>query len=123
MNTLTPYKFALALQILCVSTTIAAPAQTQEKVLYSFGVSETDASGPNSSLVADHAGNLYGTSGGGGTYGGGTVFELSPNSDGSWSESILYSFCYYYGNCPDGDYVFGLAIDASGNLYGTATYG
>ena len=37
------------------------------------------------------AGNLYGTSGSGGAYGQGAVFELTP-SNGGWTETILYSF-------------------------------
>ena len=61
----------------------------------------------------DPAGNLYGTTSYGGEYGGGTVYKLAPNSDGSWSESVLYSFG------ADGWGTNGpLSIDAAGNLYG-----
>jgi uncharacterized repeat protein (TIGR03803 family) len=68
------------------------------KVLYSFNYTATNGDGavPTGNLASDHAGNLYGTT----QYGGnpicdgcGTVFELSPNGDGSWSESIIYKFC------------------------------
>ena len=49
----------------------------------------------------------------------GTVFELTPNGDGSWTESVLHSF-----NGSDGDDPFaGLIFDAAGNLYGTTCDG
>ena len=45
----------------------------------------------------------------------GTVFKLTPNSDGSWTESVLHSF-----NGSDGrESHAGLIFDAAGNLYGT----
>ena len=50
-----------------------------------------DGSKPWDSLILDAAGNLYGTTSGGGTYSDGTVFELSP-SDGGWTETVLHSF-------------------------------
>jgi uncharacterized repeat protein (TIGR03803 family) len=95
-----------------------------ETILYSFGSNNNnDGFGPNG-LVRDSAGNLYGT-----TYGGGdsnvfychdtcgTVFELSPNSNGGWTEKILYSFTGYGdGENPQ----VGPTIDSNGNLYGTA---
>jgi uncharacterized repeat protein (TIGR03803 family) len=43
-------------------------------------------------LVADSLGNLYGTTGIGGTLGGGTVFELIPAGGGLWTETVLYNF-------------------------------
>ncbi len=43
-------------------------------------------------LTLDAAGNLYGTTYYGGAHGEGTVFELTPNGDGSWTESVLHSF-------------------------------
>jgi|SRR5271166_6786906 len=67
-------------------------------------------------LIFDQAGNLYGTTSQGGTYGLGTVFELSP-SNGSWTESVLWSFgpSEQDGTNPRGGVVF----DKTGNLYGT----
>lgn len=82
--------------------------------------------GPNGGLVFDPAGNIYGTTIGGGTAGAGTVFELSPLQDGTWQETILYSFCPggINNGCPDGRQpLAGLVLDSSGNLYGTTTYG
>jgi uncharacterized repeat protein (TIGR03803 family) len=100
----------------------------QYKVLWSFDRSVSgDGAFPVSSLIADGAGNLYGTTEVGGANDGGVVFELSPNSDGSWSESILYDFCSVIGNggfCLDGQYpVAGLIFDKAGNLYGTTSQG
>jgi hypothetical protein len=65
----------------------------------------------------DSAGNLYGI-GGGGAYGAGAVFELSP-SGGGWTEKILYSFAG--GN--DGWGPNSLLLGHDGNLYGTAEGG
>ena len=71
--------------------------------------------GPFEKLVMDAAGNLYGTSTGGGKYGYGTVFKLTPSS-GGWTYTSLYDFA-----CgPDGGYpISNLVFDANGNLYGT----
>jgi len=91
-----------------------------EEVLYSFGSQPHDGIEPSGALVFDSAGNLYGTTQSGGTGGFGTVFELTPNGNGSWTESILYSF----GSAPDGNGpTGGLIFDAAGNLYGTTQYG
>ena len=91
-----------------------------EQLLHSFG-SGTDGTYPASSLIFDADGNLYGTTGSGGTYGVGTVFELTPTAGGVWAENVLYSFTE---NGTDG---FGpggtLIFDAAGNLYGTTYYG
>jgi uncharacterized repeat protein (TIGR03803 family) len=54
-----------------------------EKYLYTFGATSTDGIGPNGSLLADAAGNLYGATGGGGLNdgspndGSGTVFKIA----------------------------------------------
>ena len=90
-------------------------------VLYDFGTNSNDGGGPFDSLVMDKAGDLYGTTGGGGTYGGGTIFELTPGS-GGWTESLPYSFGAnggVGGTDPDG----GLILDAMGNLYGVTNNG
>ena len=57
-----------------------------EKVLYSFCPQSgcVDGSTPNGGLIFDTAGNLYGTTAGGG--GGGVAFELTPKSGGTWTE-------------------------------------
>jgi len=85
-------------------------------VLYSFG-SLPDGRNPSAGLIFDGAGNLYGTTAGGGAHEYGTVFELSPGSHGGWTEKVLYSFTGETdGWNPAGDLVF----DGEGNLYGTA---
>jgi uncharacterized repeat protein (TIGR03803 family) len=102
---------------LLVTSTWAA-AQVQEKVLHNF--TGADGSGPMAGPIMDAAGNLYGTTGAGGTYFHGTVFELTPGADGSWTEKVLYSF----GNYPDGSLPSSsLVFDAAGNLYGTTYQG
>ncbi len=97
-----------------------------ETVLHTFGGS--DGAYPDSVLLFDSEGNLYGTTENGGSSqvcqgGCGTVFELSPQN-GSWSETVLYSFCSL-SDCADG-FVPGngpLVRDANGNLYGTTETG
>jgi uncharacterized repeat protein (TIGR03803 family) len=88
-----------------------------ESLLYSF-TDEADGGFPEASVIFDGVGNLYGTTSVGGAYGAGVVFKLTPNSDGSWTESVVYSFTGPDGGSPFSDLIF----DASGNLYGT-TYG
>jgi uncharacterized repeat protein (TIGR03803 family) len=107
-------------------TVFKLTAQGNESVLWSFGHG-TDGAGPQDGLIMDPSGNLYCTTGGGGggTYGSGTVFKLTPPSTigGNWSESILWSFCSQSA-CADGESPSaGLLMDASGNLYGTTVYG
>jgi hypothetical protein len=76
---------------------------------------------PTGSLVFDSAGNLYGATllRDTGTEDG-VVFELTPQQNGQWVESILYEFMGGSdGAVPNG----GLVFDASGNLYGTTRSG
>jgi uncharacterized repeat protein (TIGR03803 family) len=92
-----------------------------ESVLYNFCQLTNCADGeePVAGLIFDAAGSLYGTTFLGGAFGAGTVFKLKPNSDGTWTESVLHSF-----SGPDGgDLNAGLVFDAAGNLYGTTTQG
>jgi uncharacterized repeat protein (TIGR03803 family) len=97
-----------------------------ETVLHTFS-GGSDGANPDSVLLFDSKGNLYGTTenGGSGQCGGtgcGTVFELSPQSGGGWAETILYAFCSL-SSCADGEAPGGLILDASGDLYGTTYYG
>jgi uncharacterized repeat protein (TIGR03803 family) len=92
------------------------------KFVYGFkGYKANDGSKPNG-LAVDAAGNLYGTTeDGGGPNNAGTVFELSPNGSGGWTETMLHVFTSG-GN--DGYYPEAAPIlDAAGNLYGTASQG
>ena len=87
-----------------------------ETVIHSFK-GGADGYQPTSTPVVDGSGNVYGTTSGGGAGGGGTVFKLSPGN-GGWSYSIIHSFSGNDGGAPTS-----LAIDANGDLYGTAGAG
>ncbi|MGA2905131.1 MAG: choice-of-anchor tandem repeat GloVer-containing protein [Candidatus Korobacteraceae bacterium] len=122
---------ALAMAVvLALTVVLTQSAQAQspatggiwtEKVLHSFGSINNDGAGPYAGLIFDAAGNLYGTTGYGGTYNVGTVFELTPNGSGGWTEQVLHSFGSI-NNDGAGPYA-GLIFDAAGNLYGTTTSG
>jgi uncharacterized repeat protein (TIGR03803 family) len=87
-----------------------------ETVLYSFS-GGADGDAPHSTLLLDGAGNLYGTTEGGGLFRNGTVFKI----DSAGKESVLYSFSGGAdGECPSGG---GVVADAEGNLYGTTALG
>jgi uncharacterized repeat protein (TIGR03803 family) len=97
--------------------TVFKIASGTESVLYSFGASAADGTQAESDLIMDSAGNLYGTTPGGGANGDGTVYKISP----SGTETILYSFG---ANATDGQAPFeGLLMDSAGNLYGTTEGG
>lgn len=90
-----------------------------ETLLYPFKVG-TDGRNPQSGLIADSNGNLFGTTLQGGTGGYGTVFELSYLMGIGWNETLIYNFQ----NGPDGKYPEGgLVMDQMGNLYGTTSDG
>ena len=91
----------------------ASGALATEAVIHSFGDVASDGVNPQSELIADAAGNLYGTTLYGGMNGSccGTVFELTPAGNNVWNETILYAFQGGTdGESPNG----GLAIDKNG---------
>jgi uncharacterized repeat protein (TIGR03803 family) len=88
-------------------------------VLHNFGEQAGDGILPESGLTLDAAGNLYGTTNEGGTAGLGTVFELSPQTDGTWTEAVLHSFTGADGEFP----LATVTLDAARNLYGTTSQG
>ena len=96
----------------------AAGGGWSETLLHTFS-DGTDGFGPDSNLIFDSSGNLYGTTGGGGAYGLGIAFELTPSASGAWTESILHTF----GIFGDGSGPVGLVFNANGNLYGTTEIG
>ncbi|MBA3914921.1 MAG: hypothetical protein H0X25_13955 [Acidobacteriales bacterium] len=88
------------------------------KVIYSFAGDE-DGEYPDTDLVLDKAGNIYGTTVLGGDFGSGTVFMLSRSGNG-WSHTVLYDFT----SGKDGGQPYkGVTLDAQGNLYGTTVTG
>ncbi len=84
-----------------------------ESALYAF----VDGGVPETGVIMDGKGNLFGTAAGDGAYGGGTAFELTPNGTGGYAESVLYSFI------PTGADPLGLTINSAGDLYGTDSAG
>jgi uncharacterized repeat protein (TIGR03803 family) len=106
---------AIAFFALFISGTAAAG----EKVLFNFNGS--NGNGPYGTLISDAAGNLYGTTTGGGAHSLGTVFELTPRAGGGWTEKLLHSF---NNNGIDGIVPYTrLVFDSAGNLYGTTNNG
>jgi len=89
-----------------------------KEVRYKFRNNPDGSSGSNpiSLLVEDAAGNLYGTTKGGGADGAGTVFKI----DATGKESALYSFTGGVDGC---DPSAGVILDSSGNLYGVTVQG
>ena len=93
----------------------------KETVVHLFTGQHGDGEGAYAGLIRDAAGNLYGQTemGGSSRCGGGcgTVYQLSPTSDGKWKEHILHTFqARWDGSSPVG----ALLLDSAGNLYGTA---
>ena len=102
------------LLMMTLALSVVANAQTGS-TLYTF--SEQTSFWPQGTLLEDASGNLFGTTRGGGTYGVGTVFELSPATGGTWTLTTLYNFVPYGagGYVPISD----LVRDQAGAFYGT----
>lgn len=119
---------AVAATLLLSVSALAQPYL--ENALHTFTGGSDGAIG-GSHLVADSAGNLYGTTWSGGNKstkcgvytgvpGCGVVFELSPAEYGSWKERVLHTFTGGKdGAVPTG----GVILDSAGNLYGTTLFG
>jgi uncharacterized repeat protein (TIGR03803 family) len=91
------------------------------KTLHSFNPDGTDGIYPFTGVVFDKSGNLCGATYNGGAHGYGSVFELTPQSNGSWSETIVHSFNQ---DGTDGtDPYGGVVLDAAGNIFGTTANG
>jgi uncharacterized repeat protein (TIGR03803 family) len=106
----------ILMSLLSVSLRVRVAEAANFKLLHSFAGGSDGCYPGFGSLVMDGAGNLYGTTTGGGTCGiCGNVFKLAPDG----TETPLYSFtCGSNGEEPDG-----LFRDANGNLYGTTIAG
>jgi uncharacterized repeat protein (TIGR03803 family) len=105
----------LALLSAFTALTCAGAFAQPESVIYNFS-GTADGAYPASQLIADKAGNIYGTTTGP-TYG--TVFELVHDGGGEYFKNTLHNFSGPDGSGPVG----GLVMDAKGNLYGTTYYG
>ncbi len=125
----------LAVALFTLLSLSASASTPKEQVLYSFQ-GGNDGAFPSSDLIADAAGNLYGTTVYGGTglctdsdgfvIGCGTVFELvKPGKlGGHWTELAIYSFQGVQQTSFDSAFpLAGLTFDAQGNLYGTTSGG
>ncbi|HZQ24852.1 MAG TPA: choice-of-anchor tandem repeat GloVer-containing protein [Terriglobales bacterium] len=89
--------------------------------LYSFCVqlSCEDGSGPTAGLIQATDGNFYGTTLGGGTNSGGTIFKITPTG----TLTTLHNFCGQT-NCSDGNRpLAGLFQATDGTFYGTTQFG
>lgn len=87
-----------------------------KNTLYTFH-GGADGSTPVGGLIFDSLGNLYGSTTEKGT-GGGTVFQLSPQQNGTWTETVLQDLP----GTGVGPYS-SLTMDPAGNLYGTTYLG
>ena len=87
-------------------------------VLYSFTGPLGYSCGPQWALVMDVGGNLYDTTGCDGANNLGNVFKLT-KTGGSWTYTSLHDFT----GGSNGEYPNGVALDTSGNLYGTTVNG
>src|SRR4030088_972781 len=106
-------RFFILPSVLLFGCVEATQAQT-ERLLYSFA-GNPDGDGPYASLVR-HNGIFYGTTRSGGTFGHGTVFEITTKG----KEKVLHSFS----GGADGALPLGsLVFDKLGNLYGTTAGG
>ncbi len=90
-------------------------------VIYTFPSNPSFPDGPYGSLTLDAAGNLYGTTLQDGACGRGSVFQLTPGTNG-WTFNSLHDFCST--GWTDGALLYGsVTVDANGNLYGTTSRG
>jgi hypothetical protein len=91
----------------------------KEDIIHDFIADGTDGVQPGAGVIVDRSGNILGTTIGSSGRGFGTVYELIPKGDGSFSEKILLNFTGLDGERPEGS----LILDPSGNIYGTTNLG
>jgi hypothetical protein len=101
------------------SLTPGSNGQWNENVVHEFAAG-SDGYEPQTELIFDQAGNIYGSTPYGGSCGCGDIFELSPVSGGLWKEKIIYQFPFFI--LGGSDYPSTLLL-SNGVLYGTAGSG
>ena len=118
--------FAVMAVLAIAAFSSQATAAAKESVIYAF-LGGSDGASPQSALIADSTGNLYGTAKAGGALigcpgGCGVIFKLSPSAkaNGSWTETAIYTF---KGGADGQSPVGGLIFDSAGALYGTTAAG
>ncbi len=84
-----------------------------------YGLPGQNNGGPQGTLAIDATGNLYGATFADGAHGLGSVFKLTP-ANGGWTYTNLHDFT---GGVDGASPIGGVAVDASGNLYGTTSLG
>jgi uncharacterized repeat protein (TIGR03803 family) len=92
---------------------------TQRVIHYFTG--GADGSGPGSGLTFDSHGYLYGMTPTGGAYGVGTIYQLRPQTNGTWRLSVIHTFTG--GDDGSSGSAGRLILDRAGNLYGVTTVG
>jgi len=95
-------------------TVFEVDSSGKESILYSFNLPH--GTNPWASLVQDEEGNFFGTTDVGGVFNQGTIFKLNPAGE----ETVLHNFSYGPGGF---ELLSRLALDPSGNLYGTTFQG
>jgi uncharacterized repeat protein (TIGR03803 family) len=114
-------KFCPLALALAVSISFAPPASAAvtETVLHDFTGNNSGAV-PESNLIFDRLGNLYGEAGSDGVLPFGNVYELSPDGTGGWNYTDIFEFgSDGLGAFPNGP----LTMDDEGNLYGVTSAG
>ena len=96
----------------------------EDVIIHDFRNSKDENALSDARLVLDTQGNLYGTAYFGGkgcnSPGCGFAFQFTPQSDGSWKETILRTF----ESADDGSQpIAGMIFDGAGNLYGMTEFG
>jgi uncharacterized repeat protein (TIGR03803 family) len=98
-----------------------ADGRWKETILYDFPDAFNNGGGADAGVIFDRAGNLYGTTPGGGDPNCqcGVVFKMTPGSNGKWTYTVLHRFTGTDGFDPEA----GLTLDSRGNIYGTTVAG
>ena len=99
---------------------LSASGRWKEAILHIFQSTKSDGWFPETGLIIDSSGNLYGTTFEGGASEVGVVFQLVPpaSKGGAWTENLLYQFT----GAADGGYPSGQPVFSGGELYGGVTW-